>query len=78
MAAWLKKRPVASSTSVGVQRDVARASYDVALLCSGAGGKFHVTMDRRCVDDSADKAILLDEAGVLISAQLPDEESLLR
>ena len=78
MAAWLKKRPVASSTSAGVQRDVARASYDVALLYSGAGGKFHVTMDRRCVDDSADKAILLDEAGVLISAQLPDEESLLR
>ena len=76
MAAWLKKRPVASSTSA--QRDVARASYDVALLCSGAGGKFHATMDRRCVDDSADKAILLDEAGVLISARLPDEESLLR
>ena len=69
-------RPVASSTSA--QRDVARASYVVALLYSGAGGKFHVTMDRRCVDDSADKAILLDEAGVLISAQLPDEESLLR
>ena len=76
MAAWLKKRPVASSTSA--QRDVARASYDVALLYSGAGGRIHVTMDRRCVDDSADKAILLDEAGVLISAQLPDEESLLR
>ena len=53
------------------------AHFDELHFSGGAGGQFHVTyMDPKCVDHSADGAVLFDDEGVLVSARLPDKDSL--
>ena len=54
-----------------------KAHFDELHFSGGAGGQFSVTnMDPKCVDHSADGAVLFDDAGVLVSARLADKDSL--
>ena len=52
--------------------------FDELLYSGGESGhQFHVSnMDPKCVDHSADGAVLFDDEGVLVSARLPDKDSL--